>query len=350
MRSLLVLAALAAALVAIPTTSADAALKALWGPSTLPDGSSAFPTYEALGVDVLERQLVWRDVATGRPANPRDPADPAYRWPADLDATVAEAARHGIRVALMVKGTPGWANGGRSPARVPNRPGDYADFVVAAARRYSGVRHWMVWGEPTRVGSFEPMSPNSRRGPRLYAQLLDRTYAALKRVRRSNIVIGGMTWTLGVQPPTTVLKRMRLPNGRPPRLDWFGHNAFSVRFPNIRKRTYYPGLRDISDSDTYVREIRRVYRRIGLRPRLWISEFTVQSDRATRGFSFFVSRKAQARWVTAAYRLARRNSYVAGLGWYSLLDEAGDSDGLTGGLLDAGGTPKPAFAAYRRAR
>ena len=346
-RAAVALFAIAASLaIAAP---ADAGLKAIWGPNALPDGSSAFPVYQRLGVDVLERQLVWRAVATRRPAQPRDPDDPAYIWPADLDAAVAEAGRHGMRVALMVRGTPAWANGGGTEARVPADVRDYADFVVAAARRYPAVRHWMVWGEPTRLGVFQPMSPGSRSGPRAYARLLDRAYGALKAERRSNVVIGGMTWTVGVQRPTRFLRWMRLPDGRPPRLDWYGHNPFSVRFPSLRKRPYEPGLRDLSDVDTLHREVRRAYRGRGLRPRLWLSEFTVTSDRASRGFSFFVSRRAQARWVTAAYRIARE-PFVAGMGWYSLLDEADAVNGITSGLLDAEGRPKPAFDAFRRAR
>jgi hypothetical protein len=253
-------------------------------------------------------------------------------------------------VALMIKETPDWANGARGAARVANHVRDYADFAVAAARRYPQVRHWMIWGEPTRPGSFAPMSGKSRKGPQAYARMLDAAYGALKSVRRSNVVIGGMTWTLGVQAPATFLRRMRLPNGKPPRLDWFGHNAFSVRFPSLRKKVYYPGLRDLSDSDTFAGEIRRTYKRIHRRPRLWISEFTVQSDHANRAFSFFVSRKAQARWLTAAFTLARREHAIAGLGWYDLVDEDDPRNGLTGGLLDAQGNPKPAFAAYRRSR
>jgi hypothetical protein len=324
-------------------------MKAIWGPNVLPDGRSAFPVYEQLGVDVLERQLVWRDVAVSRPARPRDPGDPAYRWPADLDVAIAEASRHGIRVALMVRGTPGWANGGRSEAQVPDDVRDYADFVTAAARRYPGVRHWMVWGEPTREGVVEPMTPSSPSGPRAYARLLDRAYGALKAVRRSNVVIGGMTWTVGVQRPTRFLRWMRLPSGRPPRLDWYGHNPFSVRFPDVRKRPYDPGLRDLSDIDTLHREVARTYRRSGRRPRLWLAEFTVPSDRANRAFSFFVSRRRQASWLSAAFRIAKRERYVAGIGWYSLLDEADPVNGITTGLLDAGGRPKPAFEAFRRA-
>src|ERR1700704_393833 len=68
-------------------------LKAIYGPLTMPDGSSGFPVYHRLGVNVLERQLSWSTVASSRPNNPTDPTDPAYRWPADLDGAMREAAR-----------------------------------------------------------------------------------------------------------------------------------------------------------------------------------------------------------------------------------------------------------------
>ena len=184
--------------------SAEASLKAMWGPTELPDGSSAFPVYKRLGVKVLQHQLSWREVATARPANPRDPADPAYRWPAWLDRAVAEGDHNRIRSALMVKRTPDWANGNRGEQWAPTRLRDYADFLAAAARRYRTVRYWMVWGEPTRGDSFKPMPPNATRGPRLYARMLDLAYVALKGVRRSNKVIGGNTWTVGVVSPAEV--------------------------------------------------------------------------------------------------------------------------------------------------
>jgi hypothetical protein len=331
-----------------PSAPAEAALKSMWGPSVLPDGSSAFPTYKRLGVRVLQHQLSWRDVATARPANPRDPADPAYKWPSSLDAVVAEADRNGIRTALMVKRTPDWANGNRGEQWVPTRLRDYADFMVAAARHYRTVRYWMVWGEPTRGDSFKPMPPNAKRGPRLYAQMLDQAYGALKSVRRSNVVIGGMTWTVGVVSPTKFVRWMKLPNGKPPRLDWYGHNPFSVRFPRLSRPTYSPALRDFSDIDTLYREVRRAYRRRRA-PRLWLSEFTVSARRNNRAFTFHVSERGQARWLSAAYRIACTHRYVAGLGWYTLLDEADPVAGLTSGLLDSSGRPKPAYEAYRKA-
>jgi hypothetical protein len=177
--------------------------------------------------------------------------------------------------------------------------------------------------------------------------MLDASYAALKSVRRSNIVIGGMTLTNDFMTPVQFLQWMKLPNGKPPRLDWFGHNPFSTRIPNIKQGVYYKGVRDISDSDTYIKEIRRVYAKIHRRPKLWLSEYTVSSDRASRALKFFVSRTEQAKWVTAAYRLATRAPYIAGLGWFNLQDQ-NTPDGLTNGLLDPAGVPKPAFRAYQR--
>lgn len=192
------------------------------------------------------------------------------------------------------------------------------------------------------------MPPNATRGPREYARLLDAAYGGLKSVRRSNVVIGGMTWTGGVVTPSRFIRWMRLPSGRRPRLDWFGHNPFSARFPRLSRGTCAPGIREFSDIDSMYEQLQREHPRPA--PRLWLSEFSVSARRSNRAFEFRVSERAQARWLTATYRIAARNRFVAGLGWYTLLDEADQKEGLTSGLLDFTGKPKPAFYAYLRAR
>jgi hypothetical protein len=328
---------------------AHAELKSIWGPNTLPGGGSAFPTYDRLGVDVLQRQLQWDLVAPTRPAHPRDPDDPAYHWPADLDYASTQARRHHMRLALMIKDAPPWANGGRDAGWAPTKASDVADFAVAAARYYRRVRYWMVWGEPARPGNFEPVQSAPRKAARRYARILDASYGALKSVRRSNVVIGGMTYDAQTPHITRWLHWMRLPGGRPPRLDWFGHNPYGTRYPNLRLDTYSPLVRDMSDLDTLYREVRRAYAPLHRRPKLWLSEFNVQSSHSSRAFSFFVSRDDQAKWLTAAYRLAHALPFVAGLGWYELLDQRGRY-GLTGGLMTWNGKRKPAWQAYRRAR
>ncbi len=333
------LGALASA--AAPASGAE---KAIWGPSKLPGGGSSFPLFRSLGVDTWQFTLNWPSVAPTRPARAQDPSDPAYRWPPGLDAAVAKADAHGVNVALLAIYSPPWANGGQGPGGMPSA-GAYSEFLIAAARRYPAVRRWMIWGEPN--SRLEPNPPTYPTAARAYAPLLDAAYSSLKAVSRRNIVIGGMTWTGGEVKPKPFLDDMRLPNGRRPRLDWFGHNPFPFRFPNLRKRAFGEGYRDISDLDLFSREVRQAYPRT--RPRLWLSEFTVQSDKRSRDFELVVSRAEQARWLTASYRIADELPSVAGLGWLTLLDEREAPGSANFGLLTAGGARKPSFYAFRKA-
>ena len=354
-------AALCAALLLGGAPPSQAAEKAIWGPAgTAAGGGSAFDLYRRLGVDTVQFQLNFAQTAPVEPGNPRSPDHPAYRWPAALDQAVEEGRRTGIQIALQVSRSPKWSNGGRSDIWRP-RPQAFADFLAAAARRYPTVRRWMVWGEPNRVAVFRPNRPGTSIGPRAYAELLESSYVALKKASPRNIVIGGMTYTGGgggETKPRQWLDWMRLPNGRPPRLDWYGHNPFSTRFPDLRDRAFPGGYRDIGDLDLFSREVARVYtrrcgpggrRRCGRRPKLWLSEYTIQSDHGSTDFNTFVSREGQAQWLTAAYRAANSLPSVAGLGWLGLEDAPESNLSTNFGLITADGTRKPSFYAFRRA-
>ncbi len=337
-------AALFALLVAAPAHSAE---KALWGPAVLPHGRSAFGLYEELGIDTLQLSMSWGDIAPVRPAAPADPADPAYRWPAEVTAAAAQAPTHDIALSLLVTNAPGWANGGRGPTFAPADARDYADFLTAAARRYPAVRRWMIWGEPNRDDRLQPNTPDGPEGPRAYALLLDAAYAALKAQSPRNKVIGGNTWTSGTVKPPDFLRFMRMPDGRAPRLDWFGHNPFPFRAPNLRDGPLAGGFRDISDTDTLGAEVRRTY---GRRVPLWLSEYTIQSDRGSAVFATFVSRAAQAHYLTAGYAIGDElGAGVAGIGWLALLDEPPAAGSANWGLLTDALQRKPAFAAMVRA-
>jgi len=335
-----------------------ALLKAIWGPDELPAGNaacpdpgercSAFPVYRQLGVDVYQFQIHWDEVAPQQPAQPRDPADPAYDW-GPIAKIVDGAAESGIRLAALVQRAPKWASGHGKPIWAPKNPSTFADFLYAASRRFPSIRMWMVWGEPSRAENFLPLKQDQARGPRTYAALLDRAYVALKQASRANKVIGGMTLNGGTIKPPDYLRMMKLPNGRPPRMDLWGHNPFDARFPRLHDNPLgrYRGFNDI---DTLYTEIGAAYR-AGHRkvPRLWLSEWTIVSDRPLPLFSgFFVSRREQAIRLNAAYTIAGRASYVSGLGWFTLLDQSASEGGAGWGLLDVNGVPKPAFAAYRR--
>ena len=84
------------ALGAAAPAPAEAALKAMWGPSVMPDGSSAFPIYKDLGVDVIQEQLSWRDVAD-QPARRRRATRRIPLTAGRLRSTPVVARRDGVR-------------------------------------------------------------------------------------------------------------------------------------------------------------------------------------------------------------------------------------------------------------
>jgi hypothetical protein len=324
-------------------------LKAIYGPLAMPDGSSAFPVYHRLGVQVLELRLNWSEVAPVRPADPGDPGDPSYRWPASLRTAVAEGARYGIRLALVVERFPAWSNGGRGPAWAPTDPRDFASFLEAASRMYPSVHRWLILNEVNYFKNFQPLPPHSPVGPQRYAELLDAAYGALKAVDPANLVIGGMTYSAGTISAPRFIRWMRLPDGAPPRMDCYGYNPYSTRYPRLDKRPYSPDDYEINDIGALHRQLVGIYGRTGHVPKLWLSEFGI-SDSASSAFDYYVSPAVQARWVTAAFRLVDSVSYVSALGWYELLDqETPPMDPLTEGLMTATGRPKPSFYAYAAA-
>jgi hypothetical protein len=212
MRRLIIL--LAAALLSLAPAAAADTKKSLSGPVEI-EAESVFPTYHTLGAGLYVTTLDWSQVALLKPERARDADDPSYDWPAEIDEAVEEARANHMRVAVTITGAPEWANGGHPARYAPKDPADYADFAVAAARRYPGVHLWRVWQDPS---SAQNLRPNSAAR---YAPLLDAAYGALKSVSRKNDIVGGgssgnaKSW----------LKGLKLKGGKRPRLDFYGHDV-----------------------------------------------------------------------------------------------------------------------------
>jgi hypothetical protein len=389
-RRLLLPLCLAGALGLACASGASAAEKSIWGPTpNYPAGNqncstgaacSAFPTYAQLGVQNVQLQIPWDRVALSRPANPRDPNDPAYTWLTYADNMVQQAAQYGMSLTVLVQGTPPWANGGKGRQWVPDNVQDYADFMSAISRRYPSIHRWMVWGEVNYGANFQPMPDHSPVGPRAYASLCDAAYVALKQTNPANVVIGGNTLNANVPvSPAEFIRWARVGKGkkkRPPRLDWWGHNPFEGRYPDIRQPALN-NLLGLSDADTMHKLLKKAYlgkkkkgKKRGHRasasavyiskkgkkkhrrstPPIWFSEYTVLSTHPAHFFlGFYVSDQEQAQWVTAAYRLANSLPYVKGLGWYRLDDEPDATGSAAWGLVRYTGEHKPSFAAYQAA-
>ena len=300
-------------------------------------------------MDVFQFQIEWNEVAPTKPKNPTDPNDPAYWWSSDFDLAVSDAAQHGIELAVMIKGSPRWANGGLESNWAPQARA-YADFATAVARKFPSIDLWMIWGEPTRVRNF---MPQGRDGARRYARLLDAAYGALKQVERDNIVIGGMTLSGGMTVPPAWIKGMRLRVAG--RRAWTGtgttpSSGGQPRLSDDPTRARGGRRRGLNDLDTLWGELQAAYRgATGARaPRkLWLSEFTVQSDAPSWAFPFFVSRAQQARRLARSFALARSLPYVEGMGWFSLCDYPTGPGTPTWGLMTYQGERKPAYQVYR---
>lgn len=334
--------------------------KAIWGPVRV-DGVSQFPIYHRLGAGIFLYRINWNAIAPTRPEHPADPGDPAYLWPAELRDALRQARRYGMRVAVAIDGAPAWASGHSDPVWAPKRPRDYATFAAAASRRYPRVHLWQIWQEPTQTANFQPLvderrdhplTRRMRRGPHVYARMLDASYAALKRVSRRNLVIGGNTFVTGDVSPRNWIRNLRLPNGRPPRMDLYGHNPFSSRRPTLGRPPLGHGFADFSDLPILARWVDRSLARPRHKRhlRIFISELMWPTDHPNFEFNFYVTRATAASWLSDALRIARRWRRIYALGWTALYDDPPRPDGLevARGLLTLDGKKKPAYRAYRR--
>lgn len=360
MRALLAMSAVAILLMFSFAAKASAAVtthKLMWGPYD----EKAFNDYQDLGAGLYEFTVNWADIAPTKPSDPTNPADPAYRWTPAVEEIIERASSRGIQVVLEVMGAPKWANGGHGWPWAPKNPQDFADFVSAASRRWPQIHYWQIWGEPTRRANFMPLShvegleltPAQRKAPELYAQILDDSYAALKAVNLSNLVIGGNTFSGGDIRPLTWIKYLRLPDGRPPRMDFFGHNPFGYRRPDLSKKQLNAssGIADFCDLDTLAQYLDRYLARDGRDAKLplFLSEYFVPTDHPNFEFNYWVSKQTAASWLSSAFSIERNWRRIYTLGWFELYDEAPNSRGneVNRGLLTYNGHPKPAYYAFK---
>jgi hypothetical protein len=316
-----------------------------------------------LGAQVVRVDLRWDRVATRRPADPRNPADPAYDW-RHYDEVVANARADGVSLLFTVWGTPSWAADRTVPpsavypafATRPARPEDLGDFAAAAAARYAplGVHLWEAWNEPNIPLFLRPQYV--RQGarwvaisPTTYSRMLTSFYRAVKSVDPSATVAGPVTAPVGDACPSTCpaspdsrvtplafLAGLNAPGNRPP-LDVYSHHPYPITPP--RETTFagatYIDLYNLGRLET---AIDHTYLR---GKRLWLTEVGF-ATRPTSEYPTWFSQPLQARYLADAYRRVRIDHRVALLTWFDLQD----SQVWASGLLRQNGSPKPAAAAF----
>jgi hypothetical protein len=291
---------------------------------------------QRLGVDLVRMTLRWYTVAQYVPDDARDPDDQAYDWSL-YDPILQRLQDAGIDVLLTLWGTPGWANGGEKPNRMPDDATSLADFAYAAATRYPWVRRWTVWNEPNLQLFLRPNSPA------LYVKrLLNPTYRALKEADGRNLVAGGVTSPRRTPSGRSPIAWIRGMHAARARLDAYAQNPYPVR----------PGETPSSGGcwrcaeftmATLPKLIQEVRRDFGTRTRIWLTEYGYNSKPPSRWLG--VSNKLQARYVGEAALRAYLAPRVDLLIHFLVRDEP-NGRRWTSGVLTSRGKAKPSFSAY----
>ena len=289
-----------------------------------------------LGVDVVRLTLRWDTVAQSRPADPRDPDDPAYNW--ELYDSILQRLRTAhIAVLVSLWGTPEWANGGSKPNYVPRDSTSLGSFAYAASTKYPWITRWTIWNEPN-VRLF--LIPNS---PRVYVtRLLNPAYRALKSANPRNLVAGGVTSprkTPSGVSPIAWIRGMRAARAR---LDAYAQNPYPVRPGETPTSGGCWRCTEITMA-TLPKLIAEVKRGFGTRTRIWLTEYGYNSKPPSKWLG--VSNALQARYIgesaLRAYLAARVDLLI-----HFLVRDEPNARRWTSGFYTSRGKVKPSFAAY----
>ena len=129
--------------------------------------------------------------------------------------------------------------------------------------------------------------------------------------------------------------------------DAYAHNPY-YGVPTETPTTRPPGTRSgqaptaitLANIDILIAAVGHLY---GRRP-IWITEYGYQTNPPDPHFG--VSWAKQARYLTQAFAVARKNSRIKLMLWFLVRDEPNVA-GWQSGLITTGGTRKPAFSAFQ---
>lgn len=286
-------------------------------------------TAHQLHAKVVRVEVPW-SVMEPRAAGQIDPRALIY-----TDRVAEAAAADGMRVLMMVQGTPCWASSAPRtllracvPGRVsranswpPAEAGAFAAFVAYLAQRYgSRLAAIEIWNEPDQANEAYFAGPNKAAR---YAAMLRAAYPAIKQADPSVSVLGGSL---------------------------VGSNgAFLRALYAAGIKGFYDGLAVHYYNLTIasLRSIHETQLANGDATPLWLDEFGWTScwpHRKIQQEQGCVTASTQALDISNAFHAMSRLPYVAAAVLYKLLD-SNDEDF---GVVSANGRRKPSFAAFGR--
>ncbi len=285
------------------------------------DLPGAYRAARAAGLTVVRLPVVWGRVAPAQPADPGNPADPAYDW-TDLDRRVRDATAAGLEPIVSVYSAPGWARsrGPRGASGQTPPPADFAAFIGAAARRYSGrpgaatrVRLWQFYNEPN-LRAFFDQGPGAAAN---YRRMVNAAAPAVHAVHASNVVIAGGLAPFGGSGESP-LRFMRKVLARRVEFDAWSMHPYTGGGPaHSALNRDDVSLGDLAEVRRTLRRAERSGRiRSRSRVRFWVTEFSWD----TRGPDpWGVPLREHGRWVSEAlYRMWRNG--IGLVVWFQLRD------------------------------
>ena len=229
--------------------------------------TAAFSGVKDVGATWVRMPFSWKDIEETRGV---------LTW-AQTDGWVSRARAQGRKILGTVTYTPPWAQHPNCSAH-PCAPAldkyqAFAGFAAKAAKRYKGkVDAWEVWNEPNEQHFWKP-NPQ----PAGYAQLLKKTYAAIKYANSSaTVVFGGLSTHYRNDPR------------------WMTWRTFMDRFYDGRRRAvrqvrHPPVLlgwaADDADADNPFYNLPKTQNYLGAKGRgdkkIWITEFGYETGALT---------------------------------------------------------------------
>jgi hypothetical protein len=336
-------------------------------PIASPD--TTFPTLVKLRAQIIRLNLDWNVIATKKPTNAADPADPAYDW-STYDQVLLNAAKNKIQVLFTIVGTPRWAQGKKKGInRVPAKMSSLKYFALAAAKRYSGtfkrddgtklpaVRKWLAWNEPNNPLF---LFPQWQKVGKRYIPIAARNYVGICTAIWSGVHASHLSKEVvgcgATDPRGNNSGRNRRPSISPlaflADLKHYGlkgsHFDVYAHHPYYGARTESPTTKPKGKQTVTLANLGVLTKQLGKlygNKKLWITEYGYQTRPPDRAFG--VSWKNQARYLTKAYAIARKNPRVTMMLWFLLKDEK-RLGGWQSGFFTAAGKKKPAYDAFRK--
>ncbi len=285
----------------------------------------------------------------------------------------AATRRTHMRLFVMV-----WHGLARGTPRTAAERGDFAAFAAAVVQAVPGVRAVVVGNEPNLSTFWKPQFDATGRDLAAtgYADLLGRSYDAIKAAGRGVLVLGGAVSPRGADrphgsrpthSPTAFIRDLgaayRASGRERPLMDGFAIHPY-MRFSRVSPMQEHPRNTSITIADypklvALLNEAFHGTAQPGARLPLYYTEFGVQTTVPPAKRSFYddpespgradsVGFATQAAYYRQVLAIAYCQATVEGIFVFHTFDEA-DYAGWQSGLYFADRTPKPSLGGFRRA-